>query len=188
MTSKNLKKRRLKILRKIGRAAKGRHDVKVLLSGLEPSLDLKGFYKGRKFVDKDNPVFEEGSSVAYDFNTLKEEGLIEEHYMSQVVNAYGQCIPQDAAVKVTQMGFEALVEARKTWLTKSIEKQPITFLNILVTLFFSAASAYTGFEFGKRTALKPSQTSDNASSGSSVVEENQGVEQVVSPKSDRAGG
>ena len=40
-------------------------NIKLSLSAIAPTLQIKGFVGGTKFVDKDNPVFEGGSDLAY---------------------------------------------------------------------------------------------------------------------------
>ena len=62
MDSKQLEKRRLERLKNFLKTAEGRNDIKLSLSAIAPTLQIKGFVGGTKFVDKDNPVFEGGSN------------------------------------------------------------------------------------------------------------------------------
>ena len=73
-------------------------------------------------MDKSNPVYQGGSDAAYDFNTLREKGLIEQTYLDHKVNGCGGVVPQNPGVKVTAKGLETVANASKTWLRRAIEK------------------------------------------------------------------
>jgi len=128
------KKRRMTLLRELAYKSKGRHDAKLPLSEIAPSIDIKAFVGGTKFVDLVSPVYEGGSDLAYDFNTLCEEKLIELTYLDYERDSMGGVVNKDPAVTVTMIGFESVEMAGKSWIKKAIEKQPITFLQIVVTV------------------------------------------------------
>jgi hypothetical protein len=136
MTIENVQKRRAQILRQLAEKARWRHDIKIPLSEVAPSLDFCSFAGGTKFVDKTNVTYEGGSDLAYDFNSLNEEGLIEKDHLNFEQDGYGDLIRKNPAVKVTAQGLEAVAESNKSWLRKAIDKQPITFLQIVITILF----------------------------------------------------
>jgi len=127
------------------------------LSEVAPMLDIKRFVGGQKFVDRDNPVYEGGSDTAYDFNTLREEGLIEQAYLEHESDKAGGIVYKNPGVKVTPAGLDALREADKSWLARAIEKEPITFLQIIVTLVIAIMTALGGWLLGRY--LTPAQES-----------------------------
>jgi hypothetical protein len=83
-----IRKRQMALLRRLTSRSGGRHDVKLPLSQVAPTLSIVRFAGGAKFVDKDNPKYEGGSDPSYDFNTLHEKELISIAYMT---------VKQDAA-------------------------------------------------------------------------------------------
>ncbi len=149
MTVKKVKKRQIKLLNELMKIANGRHDIKIPLSQVAPTLDIKFYSTGTKFVDKENPLYEGGSDLAYDFSTLLEEGLISRTYMDYKPDGMGGMIAKDDALKLTMDGLEMITDANKSWLTKAIEKQPMTFLQIIVTIIISFASFAGGWAVGR---------------------------------------
>ncbi|MGD0276566.1 MAG: hypothetical protein ABSB79_11055 [Syntrophales bacterium] len=144
-----LKKRRLTLLKELACKAKGRHDFKLALSEVAPSLDLKGFAGGTKFVDSETPTYEGSSDLAYDFNTLHEEGFIQQTYLNYEQDSMGSVVRKNPAVRVTNNGFEAVVEASKSWLKRAIEQQPMTFLQIIVTVVIAIVTGIGGWAIGR---------------------------------------
>jgi hypothetical protein len=53
-----------------------------------------------------------------------------------------------AYVKVTRDGFDVLEEYEKSWLTKAIDKEPITFLQVIITIATSLATWIIGLVMG----------------------------------------
>ena len=141
--ARKLKKRRMRILDDLATKSKGRHDVKLPLSEIAPTLDVAGLTDGAKFVDKDNPVYEGGSDQAYDFSTLHEEGLIKHTYLD-CETTHGKTVYKNPAVKVTPSGLQAVSDARKSWLARGIEKQPMTFVHIIATIVFTVVGWAVG--------------------------------------------
>jgi hypothetical protein len=144
-----MKKRRLTLLKKLACKAKGRHDFKLSLSEVAPSLDVNVFVGGSKFVDSENPTYEGGSDLAYDFNTLQEEGFIQQTYLNYEQDSMGSVVHKNPAVKVTINGFEAVDEASKSWLKRAIEQQPMTFLQIVVTVVIAIVTGIGGWAIGR---------------------------------------
>ncbi len=184
MVERSIKKRRRKLLRDLAAHADGRHDVKIPLSEVAPALDIKGFAGGQKFVDRDSPVYEGGSDIAYDFNTLREEGLIEQAYLVHERDRAAGVVYKNPGVKVTAAGLQALLEADKSWLTRAIEKGPMTFLQIMVTVLIAIVTAVCGWLVGRyltpvgRSSAQPTivigriiiETSDDYLSALSTLE------------------
>ena len=149
MSVNNVKKRRIKLLNKLMKLANGRHDVKVPLSQIAPTLSINFYNTGTKFTDKENPLYEGGSDLAYDFSTLLEEGLISHTYMEYKPDGRGGFISKDSALKVTMTGLEMLTDVNKSWLRRAIEKQPMTFLQIIITIIISVMSFVGGLAVGR---------------------------------------
>jgi hypothetical protein len=152
MTGKVQEKRRLKLLVSLAQKAKWRHDIKISLAEIAPSLEIKGFAGGSKFVDSSKPVYEGGSDLAYDFNTLHEEGHIKQTYLESRQDNMGGTIYSTPGVMVTINGFAAVAEASKCWLKRAIEQQPMTFVQIVVTVFIAAVTGGGGWLIGRYTA------------------------------------
>ena len=139
----------MKLLGELAARANGRHDVRISLSEVAPTLDFIGFAGGQRFVDKSHPVYEGGSDLAYDFNTLREEGLIEQTYLNYERTSNGSVAYKNPGVKVTAMGLDALAEVNKSWLRRAIEKEPMTFLQIVVTVAIAIVTALGGWVVGR---------------------------------------
>ena len=149
MDAETLKKRRMRRLNDLATKSEGRHDAKLPLSEIATTLDITAFAGGFRFVDKDNSVYEGGSDQAYDFTTLYEEGLIEHTYLHHERDSLGGVTNKNPAVMVTPAGFQAVSDARKSWLTRSIEKQPMTFVQIIVTIIIALVSGLGGWAIGR---------------------------------------
>ena len=141
-------KRQMQLLGVLAEKARGRTDVKLALSDIAPELDIEAYVGGTKVVDRDNPQYDGGSDHAYDFNVLHEQQLIAMTSLRYERRSPGIQIPKDPGIAVTAEGFEAVRESKRSWLSRSIEKQPITFLQIVVTFVFSAVSAVAAFSSG----------------------------------------
>jgi len=149
MMSKAFKKRRLDLLRNLALMANCRHDVQLPLAQIAPSLDVKGFWGGPRFVDKENPCYRGGSDLAYDYNTLQEEGLIKQTYLDYDRDNCGGVIYKNPGIMVTPKGFDVLEDASRSWLNRAIEKQPMTLLQIIVTLIIAILTAVGGWAIGR---------------------------------------
>jgi len=87
--------------------------------------------------------------LAYDFNTLCEEGLIKRTCLDYEQDGAGGVVYKNPAVTVTIKGFEAVAEASKSWLNKAIEQQPMTFLQIVVTVMIALVTGIGGWAIGR---------------------------------------
>jgi hypothetical protein len=134
MSSSAIRKRQMQLLTRLANLSKGRTDSMVAIEELAPTLKLIHYRGGLKFVDKADPKYEGGSELAYDYNSLKEEDLIRIDYLTHKRDSYGGAVYEDPAVKVTAKGFETVEDAEKWWIQKAIEKEPITFLQIVITI------------------------------------------------------
>lgn len=141
-----LKKRRITLLKELACKAKGRHDVKLPLSEVAPLLVVDIITGGTKLIDSES---EGVSDLAYDFNTLFEEGLIELIYLDCEQDGYGGVVHKNPAVTVTIKGFEAVSAASKSWLKKAIEQQPMTFLQIVVYVVSLLIMGIGGWVIGR---------------------------------------
>ena len=149
------KVRRHRLLQRLAKAAGSRHDVKLDLARLAPDLDIAHFHGGTKFVDKDAPVYEGGSDLAYDYSTLLEEGLIRTTHLRFERDKMGYEMPHEPAVQVTPEGLALVADLQKSWLRKGIEKEPMTFAGVVVTLVLSIVSAVGGWLVRRQTATSP---------------------------------
>lgn len=153
------KRRQLTLLASLVDAAKGRTDIDLRLSEHLPTIGVQHYAGGIRFVDKDDPQFEAGSDLAYDLNTLKEQGLIAPASVSdgkQVTRDSRGHIPQEwIAVRVSPDGIEAIVEHRKSWIRKAIDKQPINAVQFAWGVALVAAS-FVSWWIGRVTAPAPS--------------------------------
>jgi hypothetical protein len=137
------KTRRMKRLEELASKANGRHDAALPLSEIAPSLEIKH----RRFVDGPNRTTP--SELAYDFNTLCEEGFLELIFLNYETGAAMGRIDTNPAVKITNKGLDAVAEARRWWLSKAIEKQPMTFLQVVVTVVFTIGAWIGGWAYGR---------------------------------------
>ena len=163
------KARRYRLLQRLAREASGRHDAKLDLAKLAPDLDIAHFHGGTKFVDRDNPVYEGGSDLAYDYSALLEEGLIRTTYLRFERDKMGYEVPHEPAVQITPEGLGLVADLQKSWLRKGIEKEPMTFAGVIVTLVISIVSAVGGWLLGRQTA--PSADCPPLTEAISLVEE-----------------
>jgi hypothetical protein len=108
MNTNALKKRRMALLKKLATKANGRHDVDLALSEIAPTLDIKKFAEGLKFVDKANPLSVGSSDLAYDFNTLFDEGLIQKIGLDREQDSDDGVVPMSSWVKLTLKGVDAV--------------------------------------------------------------------------------
>ncbi len=165
MGNQSFTERRMSLLEDFATRAAGRHDTKLPLDEIAPSVDFQYFTGGVKVVDKESPSFEGGSNLAYDLNLLLEDKLIEIAYLTFDRSQLGTPIPRGPAIRVTRFGFETLSEHRRSWISKAIEKQPITFLQILATIIISACTGLVGWYVG--SSQSPRDTQTNAANASS---------------------
>jgi hypothetical protein len=163
MDARAHEKRRMQLLKRLAKLAKGRHDAPIPISEISDSLTTKGFSGGWRFVDLQNPSYEGGSEAAYDFNTLKEDKLIEMAHIGGTLNGYGSYENQTPCAKVTLLGFDTISESDKSWLTKAIDKQPMTFVQILITVL----AGIGGWAIGRYiTPNTPQQTTESVAAPS----------------------
>ena len=116
--------------------ASHRQDRLVLISDIDPAIVREFRYR-----DIDNkPKIE--SDSAYDLETLRNLSCLRYDYrdLSQHQNA-GQVIGSVPGVKLTPDGAERLREWERPWWKTAIDKQPMTFVNILIALFSAAMAA-----------------------------------------------
>ena len=99
------RERRLTLLRGLAAKAGWRHDTKIPLTEDAPSLDIQGFAGGFEYADKDNPQYDGGSELSYDYNAMEEEGFIQHAYMKMHQDSYGSPIYSESAVKLTLDGL-----------------------------------------------------------------------------------
>jgi hypothetical protein len=138
MSVSAIRKRQMVLLKKLAQQVGWRNDMKVALAAIAPNLDLKVFGgpagASYRLVDKDDPKPEGGSELGYDFGCLLTDGLISVTHLSYVHDSFGGTTNKDPAIKVTDVGFDVLSDYEKPWIAKAIEKEPITFLQIIMTI------------------------------------------------------
>ena len=134
MSSPAIQKRQIALLRKLTERSGGRTDAMIPLAEVAPTITITAFAGGGRFTDKDNPKYEGGSDLSYDLNMLLDNCLVQVDHMTHKQDAEGGLVYEHPAIKVTPEGFYAIEEAGKWWLQKAIDKEPITFLQIIVTI------------------------------------------------------
>jgi hypothetical protein len=128
------------LLKDLANRARGRYDVDLPLSEVAPSLvDRSG-----RFWDKKNPDVRPDSDLAYDFNTLLEDDLIKLTHLTYEHGRAGEAVGKNPAVRITPPGLDAVAEFNKSWLRKAIEKQPVTFLQVIVTILIAVGAWLIG--------------------------------------------
>jgi len=141
----------MQILVNLAAKANWRHDAKILLQEVEPTLQVAAACIGRnEFVDLETN--EATSDIAYEFNELCENGLIkpEKLYAEGVTpNILNETPKFTGAVSVTRKGFDAVTDWQRPWLAKAIEKQPMTFVQIVVTVMLAILSGLGGWAVGR---------------------------------------
>ena len=157
MSETKHKNRRLKLLRRFAVIANGRHDEKVSFEATAPQLEIRRATGGKTLFPKNTPPNAGDSELAYDINTLLEDNMIQFTYMRYVSGSAMDQKGEGPAFTVTRQGLEAVSEFSKSWLRKSIEKQPITFLSVLTTIILSTVG-FVGGILTERHILKSDQT------------------------------
>lgn len=145
--------RRMKLLERIASLAEGRHDIKVNLMSIDlnatlvtnPDQSLTFGDNGYKFKSSTY------GELAYDLNNLLSDGNIEIRFTGPGEEYSPSKLINSNSVFITKTGLDKLAEYQRSWLSKSIEKQPITFLQIIVTVGLAILTGVIGFIFGKIT-------------------------------------
>jgi hypothetical protein len=60
--------------------------------------------------------------------------LIQPTHLKYGQDVDGGIIPQDPAILVNPDGFDVIEDYERSWLSKAIEKEPITFLQVVLTI------------------------------------------------------
>jgi hypothetical protein len=144
----------LALLRKLAKAGNYWTDVKLKLTDLEPFLVILSFGSDRKFADTADPCNNTTSELAYHYNALRELNQIE--VKDGQIDRECRCgfMKPDSTVVMTQNGLNRIADADKSWLQKSIEKQPITWLQVIVTVVLAVIAGVGGWLIGQSDSLK----------------------------------
>ena len=134
----------MRLLRSFSKSVNGRHDVKLSFEKVAPALVVQHYMDGPKLHPKAGSTRKADENLSYDINVLLEDRLIEFTHMKYVNKASFAATGVDPALTVTRKGLSEAATFSKSWLRKSIDKQPITFINILVTLLLSGAAFVGG--------------------------------------------
>jgi hypothetical protein len=127
----------MNLLRELASKAQYRTDFKIPLKDLGPSLS----WNGEKYIDQTNPT----SELAYDLNSILAAGWVEKGDMK------GDTVTMFTAfdaVTVTENGLRAVADADRSWLSKAIDKQPITFLQVVINVVIAVLGGIAGFLAG----------------------------------------
>lgn len=163
MTAKDHEKRRMRLLADLARQAKGRHDVKLSLSEVAPSLEMEGRNENTTFVEAENADHRGRQDLSFDLTTLCEDGLLEGTFLEDgPVMSDFDLGPKEPAITVTRAGLRAVEEFHKSWLAKAIEKQPMTFLHVVATIVIAVLSFVGGLVLGRFTAPDGDHTSSSS--------------------------
>ncbi len=134
-----VQKRRVAVLCDIAKRARYKHGVSVDVSDLGVEAVM-----GCRQIEFDGPA-----DVAYDLNTLVEEQLLKPEAL--VTNRDEQGWPTSLGpprASVTALGIERVLDAEKSLLRRAWEKQPATFLSIIVGLVTGAIGFFIGRLWG----------------------------------------
>jgi len=136
-----IRRRQIELLARLSEAAHHRDDVPLTLEEFAPSLELT--IDETKFIDRGNRK-SPSSDLAYDLTRLLHEGAIEATILDVELDVLGDLVLKPA-VRVTAAGLATIAEETKSWLTKAIDKQPITFVQIIVTVVLAIVSGIGGW-------------------------------------------
>lgn len=145
MNAAKIRKRQMKLLRGFAKSAGYRADRKLPLEDVAPGLSIGGFAGGTRFVDKDDPKFEGGTEQSYDLCCLLSEQYIQPCYLRQSRNSIGGTMEEGDALQLTHEGISQVHELERSWIARAIDKQPFTFLLVIVAVaeaLCAAAMAY----------------------------------------------
>src|ERR1035437_6964425 len=127
-------KRQAALLWNIAKLAKFRSDSTIPLGQLSDTLAIKAYIEGQRYVDKGNPRFDGGSELTYDLNALVMRDDIRITFLNIKVDGMGGSHFEGDAIKVTDTGLDAVAEMERGWWSKSIEKQPMTYLQVILAV------------------------------------------------------
>src|SRR5687768_8692994 len=144
--------RRLSLLSRIARCANGRRYKSVPLSDVG--------YVNPHFTPSPGTVMGalngDDSDMAYDLETLEADEFI------NIMYTVSEGSP---TVMITPAGIEAVLEHEKTWWQKAIDKQPMTFLQVLLALVSIALSVIGGAISGWFAGRAATPTVEQVSTG-----------------------
>jgi len=130
-----VEKRQLKLLRQLAREAQYRSDTRIPLDAISDELAIEHYGSGKRFIDRNAPRYEGGSEISYDLNHLVEQRMIKPDYLISDPDHRGGPKYEGEAIRVTPAGIAVVAELERSWLSKAIDKQPITFLQLAFGLF-----------------------------------------------------
>ena len=145
MNAAEIQKRQMKLLRLLAKSARYRADQKLPLEDDAPGLPIAGFAGGTRFVDKDDPKFEGSTEQSYDLSCLMLAQYIQPCYLRQSRNSIGGIVEEGDALRLTHEGISQVHELERSWFARAVEKQPFTFLLVIVAVadaLWTAALAY----------------------------------------------
>ena len=141
-----------KLLKRIAKEVGFRADKTTVLDDFEPTITIRDFRRvlnpsnpeprDNRFADVDNPKRDGGSELSYRFNELHDAGLIEVYFSRGEGENSKQYIP---GLRLTYEGVHWVREWQRSWLSKAIETQPITFLQVVVTVLLAIWTAYLAY-------------------------------------------
>jgi hypothetical protein len=123
----------MRLLSRISRLCNDQHkDRGVRLDYLQGvTLDDRGASTRIVAGDGDKQSSED---LAYDLNTLHEQELIDIWQVNTTLDRYGQIETADGEVRMTMEGLAAVADFRRSWWSKAIDKQPITFVQVCLAI------------------------------------------------------
>lgn len=143
----------MRLLRQLARIVEHRADFKIAMDQIGPAITTQAYMGGTKFVDVSEPRFEGGSATSYDLNCLAEMSYICPCHLSETRDSHGGVVYSDPGVRLTPQGLTHVRELERSWLSKAIDKQPMTAIQAvvgLVELAWALALAYWSWKLASR--------------------------------------
>jgi hypothetical protein len=130
MTAGIVYKRRMALLKRMSGKAHGKSMHKVALTEITSDL----LVDPASFAGRGIPKLKEDSDTAHDVNRLIDAGLVEIAHFGNERMVSSVAVIESPAFLVTEEGSRAVRDMGKSWWSKAIDKQPITFLQVLLTV------------------------------------------------------
>jgi hypothetical protein len=152
------------LLKRLARLARYQENNGVLLSRLAKKVSLQptgvssnGFitqsigdpfycqYEGKR---PNQFSYEDNCQFVYQLNSLFHEGLIANRMMIVHDKRNMSCGLGDDSIVITRKGLDKVGDLERSWFSKAIDKQPVTFLQIITTVLSSIVGGIVGYLIG----------------------------------------
>lgn len=145
MSATKAYKRHKTLLKRVAKLAEYRRDAKVSLSDVNKNVTTTHSIDGRKFTVVHHSTHQFSSKIAYDLDEILNAGDSELTYLNHEKDSGGSVVYKGDAVRLTAMGLERVRLLEQSWLSRAIDKQPMTFVQVLIAVvqvLYTLALAY----------------------------------------------